>query len=193
VLLPEDGKASGVVTVTNSQGTQVLDQSWQSVEIAGKERPAEPVMLGERKVRREFGAVLAAMPAPPVNYLLYFKFDSTELLPESQLLLPEIVKVIKERYPALVSVVGHTDAVGAPEYNYRLGLERAAVVSSLLAAQEKGQQGQQGQHGQQGQQQGQGVVPAGIETLSRGKAELRVKTPDQVPEPRNRRAEVTVR
>ena len=173
VLLPEDGKVSGAVTVTNGNGSQLLDQSWQSVEISGTKGPADPVVLREGAVQGAFSPVRAAMPAAPVHFLLYFKLDTAELLPESQLLIPEIAKVIRERNPAQLSVVGHTDTVGSVEYNYRLGLRRAAAVTKQLAAQ--------------------GVVPASIETASRGKAELQVKTPDQSLEPRNRRAEVTVR
>lgn len=173
VLLPEDGKVSGAVTVTNGNGSQLLNQSWQSVEISGTKGPADPIVLQEKAVQGSFAPVRAAMPAPPVHFLLYFKLDTAELLPESQLLLPEIAKVIRQRNPAQLSVVGHTDTVGSVEYNYRLGLRRAAAVTEQLAAQ--------------------GVAPASVETSSRGKADPQVKTPDQSLEPRNRRAEVTVR
>jgi outer membrane protein OmpA-like peptidoglycan-associated protein len=174
VLLPEDGKVSGEVTVVNAKGSQVLNQSWQSVEIAGtKARPAPPIVLDKTAVQGVFGGVMAAMPLPPVHYLLYFKLGSAELLPDSQSLLPAIVKDIKERHPAQLSVVGHTDTMGSAEFNYQLGLLRATSVSKLLASH--------------------GAVPASIETISRGKADLLVKTPDQTLEPHNRRAEVTIR
>jgi outer membrane protein OmpA-like peptidoglycan-associated protein len=174
VLLPEDGKVSGEVTVVNAQGSQVLSQSWQSVEIAGShERPASPIVLDETKVKGDFGRVMSAMPLPPVRYLLYFKLDSAELLPDSQLLLPAIAKSIKERHPAQLSVVGHTDTMNSTEYNYQLGLMRARAVPELLSAH--------------------GAAPASIEISSRGKSDLLVKTPDQTLEPRNRRTEVTIR
>ena len=174
MLLPEDGHPSGEVLVVTAAGSQLLNQSWQSVEISGTHgAPGSPVLLGKTAVREAFGPVLAAMPAPPVHYLLYFKLDSTKLMPESQLLLPEIVAVINKRHPAQLSVVGHTDTMGSTEHNYRLGLQRADAVASLLAAQ--------------------GAAPASVETSSRGKDDPQVKTPDQFPEPRNRRAEVTVR
>jgi OmpA family len=174
VLLPENGKVSGEVTVVNAHGSQVLSQSWQSVEIAGSQgRPARPIVLDETTVQGVFGGVISAMPLPPVHYLLYFKLDSAELLPNSQLLLPAIAKVIKERYPAQLSVVGHTDTVESAEYNHQLGLLRATAVSELLASH--------------------GAAPASIEISSRGKTDLLVKTPDQTLEPRNRRAEVTIR
>jgi peptidoglycan-associated lipoprotein len=174
VLLPENGKVSGEVTVVNPQGSQVLNQSWQSVEIAGsKGAPAPPKVLDEAAVRDAFGGVMSAMPLPAVHYLLYFKLDSAELLPDSKLLLPAISKAIKERHPAQLSVVGHTDTAGSAEHNYQLGLLRARVVPELLKMH--------------------GAAPASVETSSRGKAELLVQTPDNTLEPRNRRAEVTVR
>lgn len=174
VLLPEDGKVSGEVTVVNAQGSQVLSRSWQSVEIAGSQGlPARPVVLDETTVQGVFGGVMSAMPLPPVHFLLYYKQGTTELRPDSQILLPAIVKAIKERHPAQLSVVGHTDTMGTAEFNYQLGLRRATSVSELLASH--------------------GAAPASIETSSRGNTDLLVKTPDQTPEPRNRRAEVTIR
>jgi outer membrane protein OmpA-like peptidoglycan-associated protein len=174
VLIPEEGKVSGEVTVVNAQGSQLLNQSWQAVEIAGShEGPATPVMLDETTVQEVFGGVLTAMPLPPVHYLLFFKLDSAELLPDSRLLLPAIARAIKKRHPAQLSVVGHTDTVESAEYNYQLGLLRATAVPELLAEY--------------------GAAPASIEISSRGKTDLLVKTPDQTLEPRNRRAEISIR
>jgi outer membrane protein OmpA-like peptidoglycan-associated protein len=170
VLLPEDGKVSGEVSVTTPQGTQLLNQSWQAAEIPG---PAKPVVLDEKTVRDSFAQVLAARPLPAVHYTLYFQLDSVELIPDSQQLLPEIVKVINERQPAELVVVGHTDTVDSVEYNHQLGLRRAAAVVTLLKSL--------------------GAVPAISDTSSRGKTELLVPTADQTLEPRNRRAEVSVR
>lgn len=173
VLLPEDGKVSGEVLVVNPQGSQVLNQSWQSVEIGrSQDRPASPTVLDKETVQGVFGRVLSNMPLPPVHYLLYFKLDSAELEPESQPLLPVIAKAIKERHPAQLSVVGHTDTAGTAEHNNQLGLLRARAVPELLATH--------------------GAAPASVEISSRGETELLVKTPDEALEPRNRRAEVTV-
>jgi outer membrane protein OmpA-like peptidoglycan-associated protein len=174
MLLPEGGKPSGEVTVTNASGSQVLNQSWQSVEISGtRGEPTAPVVLEQKAAQQLFAGATAGMPAPPVHYLLYFKLGTAELLPESLLLLPEIVKVVKERRPAQLSVVGHADTVGSVEFNFKLGLRRATSVAGLLTSL--------------------GAGPASIETASRGKSDLLVKTTDQTLEPRNRRAEVTVR
>jgi len=174
VLLPEDGKVSGEVMVENAQGAQLLNRSWQSVEIAGPQgQPARPIVLDKKSVQDDFGGVMADMPLQPVHFLLYFKRDSAELLPDSKLLLPAIAKAVKERHPAQLSIVGHTDTRHSKEYNCKLGLRRATEVSRLLVSY--------------------GADPASIETSSRGKSDLLVKTPDQTLEPRNRRVEVTVR
>ncbi len=174
ILLPEDGQVSGEVTVANAQGSQLLNQTWQSVEIAGSQgQPASPVVLDKAAVQGEFGAVMSAMPLPPVRYLLYFKQGTTILRPDSQLLLPEIARALKSRQPAQLSIVGHTDTMGTADFNYQLGLLRAAAVSELLASH--------------------GAVPASIEAASHGETDPIIKTPDQTPEPRNRRVEVTIR
>lgn len=174
VLLPEDGKSSGEVTVANSRGSQVLNQPWQAVEITGgNAMPAAPVTMDESAVQGIFTEVLTAMPSPPVHYLLYFKQNTAELTHDSQLLLPEIIKAVKKRHPAQLSVIGHTDTMGTDEYNYQLGLLRANTVTGLLKSL--------------------GAVPAIIETSSHGKTDLLVKTRDQTAEPCNRRVEVTIR
>jgi outer membrane protein OmpA-like peptidoglycan-associated protein len=174
ILLPEDGKVSGEVTVENAQGSQVLNRSWQSVEIAGSQGlPGGTIVLDETTVQGVFGGVMSAMPLQPAHFLLYYKQGGTELRPESQLLLPAIVKAIAERHPAQLIVVGHTDTMGTDAFNYQLGLRRATSLAELLVSL--------------------GAAPAGIETSSRGTADLLVKTPDQTPEPRNRRVEVTIR
>jgi outer membrane protein OmpA-like peptidoglycan-associated protein len=174
VLLPEPGKTGSEVVVVNSHGSQVLDRPWQAVEIPGKNaRPAKPVVLGEAKVESIFGEILTAMPMPAAHYMLFFKLDSAELMPDSKHLLPEILMAIQERQPAELSVVGHTDTVESAEYNYQLGLLRANAVATQLKSL--------------------GAAPKYVTTTSRGKTDLLVKTGDQVLEPRNRRAEVIVR
>jgi len=174
VLLPENGKSSGEVTVVNSSGSQILNQPWQAVEISGGDaKPSAPVTMDEAAVQSVFAEVLTAMPAPPVHYTLYFKQNTVELTPESEHLLPEILKAFNKRYPAQLSVIGHTDTMGTDGYNYRLGLQRAETVTNMFRSL--------------------GAAPATIETSSHGKTDLLLQTGDQVPEQCNRRVEVTIR
>ena len=174
VLLPEDGKVPGEVTVTNSHGSQVLNQSWQVTEIAGVDAgPGNPVVMNKAEVQDLFGDALSAMPRPPIHFTLYFKLRTTMLVPESERLLPEIIKSILELQPAELSVIGHTDTVGTAESNFQLGLQRANMVAALLKSFN--------------------AAPAFVEIYSHGESDLIIKTGDETLEPRNRRVEVTVR
>ena len=85
----------------------------------------------------------------------------------------EILSTIGRRRSNDVSIIGHTDRVGSRDQNYRLGLDRAAEVRSLLVRR--------------------GVDPSFIQVDSHGQDNPLVPTGDQVQEPRNRRVEVTVR
>ena len=92
---------------------------------------------------------------------------------ESLALLQKVLDTIRDRAPVDVSVVGHTDTVGKKEYNYALSMKRARAVASILV--------------------GKGVDPSILQITSHGKDNPLVPTGDQVPEPRNRRVEITVR
>ena len=72
-----------------------------------------------------------------------------------------------------VAVVGHTDTMGNADTNVALGLKRATSVQRLLVTA--------------------GLDPAIIEVRSHGEVDLAVKTPNNTPEPRNRRVEIVVR
>jgi outer membrane protein OmpA-like peptidoglycan-associated protein len=67
-------------------------------------------------------------------YGIYFDTAKSELKPESDPAIGEIVRLLKE-HPALkVFIVGHTDMVGDPAANVKLSQARAqSVVTALLA------------------------------------------------------------
>jgi outer membrane protein OmpA-like peptidoglycan-associated protein len=72
-----------------------------------------------------------------------------------------------------ISVVGHADATGSDAENLALSLRRADTVRDALTAA--------------------GVPTDVIEVTYHGPNNPRVPTPRGVPEPRNRRVEVTIR
>ena len=73
-----------------------------------------------------------------------------------------------------ISITGHTDTVGSDEDNVSLGLKRARSVAELFEGIKL-------------------VVRERIIVTSHGEKNLLIPTRDNVPEPRNRRIEVTVR
>lgn len=66
-------------------------------------------------------------------YGIYFDTDKSDLKPESQPTLQEIVKLLKQDSSLKLYIVGHTDNVGAFDYNIGLSERRAAAVVRELA------------------------------------------------------------
>jgi outer membrane protein OmpA-like peptidoglycan-associated protein len=173
LLIPDPEGKVGQITVTNRTGTQVVDQHHQASTVqSADDAPSPPSTLEETEIKRIFGEALAAQPASPARFILYFKDDSEELTPESEVLLAEVFRTIRGRGALDISVIGHTDTIGTRDYNYQLSLRRARKVADMLVVQ--------------------GVDRNILDVESHGEDNLLVKTGDQVREPRNRRVEITV-
>jgi len=66
-------------------------------------------------------------------YGIYFDTGKSVVKPESTPALEEIVKLMKQNGSLTLYVVGHTDNVGALDYNLKLSTDRAdAVVKALI-------------------------------------------------------------
>jgi outer membrane protein OmpA-like peptidoglycan-associated protein len=77
---------------------------------------------------------LAKFYASMPHLFLYFDFDKAmlEADAETEGKIAEL-KAWMEKYPAsVITVTGHTDFIGTPEYNLKLGLERAEAVKKFL-------------------------------------------------------------
>ncbi len=173
VLLPDAEGKTGAIVISAGGSERVLSEPRQAVTVAPGAAPGAPFVMSEEEVRAVAGPALQALPQPPVRFVLYFDNDSTRLTAESRALLGEVVRTIKDRRSPDISVVGHTDTVGSRGHNDRLSRRRARAVARLLVAQ--------------------GVRRSALDVTSHGKSNPLVPTGDQVPEPRNRCVEVTVR
>ena len=69
-----------------------------------------------------------------VIYGILFDTDAATLKAESEATLAEIVSVLKDNAGLSIYVVGHTDDVGALDYNQDLSLRRAVAVTDALVA-----------------------------------------------------------
>ena len=174
VLLPDpDGKV-GRIELTNPKGAQTLDKPWQSAEaVSPDQAPSEPKIMDEAQVRSIFREALAAQPKPSVTFLLYFQSQSSEPTAKSLNLLPDVLKAIKFHESTDISIVGHTDSTGPANYNLDLSLRRARKIADILVSK--------------------GVDRAIIEIDYFGKGKPLIEKPEGVPEPRNRRVEITIR
>lgn len=169
-LLESPDGSTGKIVVQGSKGAQLIDRAQTGAPLDGSQ-PAAPV--GEEKLKRDFGAAMAARPMLPERFLLYFESGGAVLTAESAALLPKIIASVTNRPGVDVSIIGHSDTVGKAEANATLALKRAQAIADLLK--EKG------------------LKAAALSIESHGEANLLVKTPDETPEPRNRRVEVSIR
>lgn len=89
------------------------------------------VMTGERG----YVIDLANRFANEVTSTVNFAFDSATLDENARATLREQARWIRQFPEVRFRVYGHTDAVGSPAYNKRLGMRRAQAVVGFLASQ----------------------------------------------------------
>jgi outer membrane protein OmpA-like peptidoglycan-associated protein len=173
ILLPDEQGKTGAIVVSSMGEERLLTKPGETVTVSTGAPPGKPYTISEKEVDAQVGLALTALPKSPGQFLFYFKYDSGELVEESLAMVQVAIRAIRERAPVEISVVGHTDTVGDKGYNYQLSLKRARAVAGLLISE--------------------GVDPSILIITSHGKDNPLVATGDQVPEPRNRRVELTVR
>lgn len=172
VLLPgPDGKV-GQIAVNPGSNETVIGTAYGSASVDSKGKLAQ-AQTSAAQVAQDFAPALGALPPRPKSYVLYFEHDSDQLTTESASQAEAVLREIAQRPVADVIVIGHTDRAGELLYNDTLSLKRAEAVRQLLVAQ--------------------GGDAARITVAGRGEREPLVATEDEVPEPKNRRAELSVR
>ena len=67
-------------------------------------------------------------------YGINFDTDKAVVKPESEPVLAEMAKLLKDNPSLNVFIVGHTDSTGSYEHNLKLSQDRAAAVVSALAS-----------------------------------------------------------
>lgn len=168
-VLPGPEGRTGTVVVQRGDERFVLDQPYATL----REGESSVVHITPDEVKKSYGAVIAALPARPASFQLYFVSGSDELTEESQRELDKILAELKRRPVPDVAVVAHTDSVGEAEWNDALSLQRAETTKAYLIDV--------------------GIAAERIQTAGRGEREPLVPTADNVDEPKNRRVEITVR
>jgi len=173
VLLPDsDTKSTGDARVANAFGSVDLTAERDAALATANGRPVLG-KLSEADVKNIFGDALSALPPPPRQFTLFFRFESDALTDQSQALIPQVLAAVKEHAVQDVVVIGHTDTMGTQQANFGLGLKRAMTVRNILVKA--------------------GLDGSTIDVTSVGELDLLVKTPDETPEPRNRRVDIAVR
>jgi outer membrane protein OmpA-like peptidoglycan-associated protein len=110
--------------------------------------------------------------AEPMQIVVYFDYDKSNLTPEAQALIRETAQRALGFNINGVKVEGNTDTSGSAAYNTQLSQRRANVVRDALVS---------------------NGIPAGvIEVAAFGESNPAKPTPDGVREPLNRRTEVRI-
>lgn len=171
ILPSKDGSIGGVVVRTDAV-VVLLDKAYATALVEGPGLVTESTYDAEL-AKQDFADVLAALPGEPAKFLLYFLEGKDELTPESDEEVEKIFADLATRSAPEILVIGHTDAVGAGQYNDKLSLQRAERVRAELVRR--------------------GIPEERITVTGRGKREPLVPTADGVAEPQNRRVEINVR
>ncbi|MEJ0017404.1 MAG: OmpA family protein [Acetobacteraceae bacterium] len=153
------GLAGLAATPALAQGNPSVEEMVRSLTPP----PPGPLTRGIR-----VGQPPAAAPAVSLNIL--FASGSAELTPEAIQTLNDLGRALSD--PTLASfrfrLEGHTDTVGGRDYNKALSDRRAITVAEYLAGRFR-------------------LDRARLQPIGLGQDGLLVPTPDQTPEPRNRR------
>ncbi len=171
-LLPApDGSVGAVIVESKTAGSTLINQAYSVASV--KSSSVQTTTSTPDEVSYKYGSVLNARPARPSSIILYFVSGSDQLTPQSLQDVESFKQELAKRPAPEISVIGHTDRVGAVTDNDALSRLRAEKVKSILTAA--------------------GIDASTMEIAARGEREPLVPTADEVDEPRNRRVEVNVR
>ena len=171
VLLPEKDGHDAAVVVRQGDTQSVLDKPYAAARVDGA--GSRTYVASPAEVDRLFGPALAAQPARPARFTLYFVEGTDRLTEESARMFDSVLTEIARNAVPDIVVVGHTDRVGSDAANDVLARQRAEAVRAALLQR--------------------GIAADSVAAEGRGEREPLVPTADGVPEPRNRRVEIVVR
>jgi len=142
--------------------------------------PAEPpVAVVSAAPVEEFPAPVSEVsrgemvPLQQATFLVFFDWDKYNLSNSANDVLSAVSKEIKDRDDVnQIVIIGHTDTSGSDRYNKKLSIRRGNAVRKNLLS-----------HGFPSQK---------IRVEGRGEEDLLIKTPDNVRESENRRAQITL-
>lgn len=115
----------------------------------------------------------AVVPACPTSdFVVYFEWDRSNLNADALATIDSAAARARQCNISSISVTGHTDTSGSPDYNQRLSEQRASVVRDALVAR--------------------GLNAGQMSSAGTGESNLARATRDGVREPLNRRTAVTI-
>ena len=133
ILLPRpDGSPSAVVVQLKAGAAVVLDRPYRVATVTKNE--IRTVQADEVVINLRYKELIEALPASPRSYLLFFDFGDTQLTPESENIVQDMLSDIKKLPAPELVIIGHTDVIGTDDFNDELSRQRAIRVFEMLKA-----------------------------------------------------------
>jgi hypothetical protein len=173
VLVPDEAGTVGQIVVSEGNAQKELSAPYSAIGTTKDSRTSEVFVANRRLVEAVFAGALRATPRAPAVYVIFFILGQTEVDPSSLGTLRAALDAAHSTANADIGIVGHTDAIGNEDQNLALSLKRAQAIRDALV--------------------NSGVAPSSIEIGYHGSHNPRIPRPPGVPEPENRRVEITIR
>lgn len=126
-----------VVDVNGCNGDQDRDGVFDSRDRCADSPAGKPVDLNGCGFKPEVVAEVVVVPPAVVvknrDLVVYFEFDGTQLLPEFQAQLTDLMAGLNSDKIERINILGHTDNIGSDPYNLKLSQSRAETVASFLS------------------------------------------------------------
>jgi OmpA-OmpF porin, OOP family len=170
-------KPSGNLTAGGTRGIRLAAPSADGTAPAQAQSqyqaPTTPAAPTQRRVASAKPMAPAEAAGPSVNLTVNFPNGSADLTPEAMASLDALGRALSssELSSYRFRIEGHTDTVGSKEYNRSLSERRAEAVVNYIVTKY-------------------GVQASRLQAVGMGEEGLLVSTPEQTPEPRNRRVQV---
>ena len=162
------------IRMANPNATQETPQAAATRTGMGTTSTAAPAAHAARPTRTAAAAApAAAANAPSVSLSVQFASGSADLTPQARQTLDQLGKALTSSDLAQYRfrIEGHTDTVGAADYNKALSQQRADAVAAYLESKF-------------------GVNTNRLQTVGMGEEGLLVPTPPNTPNEKNRRVNV---
>jgi outer membrane protein OmpA-like peptidoglycan-associated protein len=104
------------------------------MEAAVNKNEIKMVQADAAAINLRYKELIEALPARPRSYLLFFDFGDTQLTPESENIVQDMLSDINKLPAPELIIIGHTDIIGNDDFNDDLSLQRAIRVLEMLKA-----------------------------------------------------------
>ncbi len=171
--IPAPPAAAPPASAPDAEERQIIERLTRGIRVPGRPGSEGATSGGPATPQGEVGKAQEADEPPSVNLTVFFPTGSARITPQAADALAALGRALnrEELRPFRFRVEGHTDTEGDARMNQMLSERRALAVREHLI--EKF-----------------GIAPHRLLAQGMGESRLLIPTPDNFPEPRNRRVQI---